>query len=94
MRAAGCTAATILDRLCSFVRPGMNTWEIDEEGGSMMRDFGVKSACKGYRSGNRIFPSYTCLSVNDEVVHGIGLKDRTLKEGDVLSVDVCIRENG
>ena len=46
MRAAGCTAATILDRLCSFVKPGMNTWEIDEEGGSMMRDFGVKSAAK------------------------------------------------
>ena len=94
MRVAGCTAATILDRLCSYVRPGMNTLEIDEEGGAMMRDFGVKSACKGYRSGNRIFPSYTCLSINDEVVHGIGLKDRVLKEGDILSVDVCIRENG
>ena len=94
MRVAGCTAATILDRLCSYVRPGMNTLEIDEEGGAMMRDFGVKSACKGYRSGNRIFPSYTCLSINDEVVHGIGLKNRVLKEGDILSVDVCIRENG
>jgi len=94
MRRAGCTAATILDRLCAFVRPGMNTHEIDEEGGSMMHDFGVKSACKGYRSGNRIFPSFTCLSVNDEVVHGIGLTDRVLQEGDVLSVDVCIRENG
>ena len=94
MRRAGSTAATILDRLCSFVKPGMSTLEIDEEGGAMMRDFGVKSACRGYRSGSRIFPSYTCLSINDEVVHGIGLKERILKDGDVLSVDVCIRENG
>ena len=94
MRKAGCSAATILDRLCALVRPGMSTLDIDEEGGAMMRDLGVKSACKGDRSGNRVFPSFTCLSVNDEVVHGIGLSERILKEGDVLSVDVCIRENG
>ena len=59
-----------------------------------MEEFRVKSACKGYRSGHRIFPSYTCLSVNDEVVHGIGVEDRILKDGDVISVDVCIREDG
>ena len=45
-----------------------------------------------FRSSN--FSSYTCLSVNEEVVHGIGTKERILKEGDVLSVDVCIREGG
>ena len=94
MRNAGRSAATILDRLCRMVRPGMSTLEIDEAGGEMMTDFRVKSACKGYRSGNRVFPSFTCLSINDEVVHGIGMPDRILKDGDVLSVDVCIRENG
>ena len=94
MRRAGRSAATILDRLCSFIRPGMSTLEVDEAGGDLMKDLGVKSACKGYRSGHRIFPSYTCLSVNDEVVHGIGVKERILKDGDVISVDVCIREDG
>ena len=94
MRQAGRTAATILDRLCNLVKPGMSTWEIDQSGGELMKDFGVKSACKGYRSGHRIFPSYTCLSVNNEVVHGIGVKERILKEGDIISVDVCIREAG
>lgn len=94
MRQAGRSAATILDRLCSSVKPGMSTWDIDELGGELMAEMGVKSACKGYRSGHRVFPSYTCLSVNEEVVHGIGIKDRILKEGDVISVDVCIRENG
>ena len=94
MRRAGRSAATILDRLCSFIRPGMSTLEVDESGGDLMKDLGVKSACKGYRSGHRIFPSYTCLSVNDEVVHGSGVKERILKDGDVISVDVCIREDG
>ena len=94
MRQAGRSAATVLDRLCKFVQPGMSTLEIDEKGGALMEELGVKSACKGYRSGHRIFPSYTCLSVNDEVVHGIGVKERILKEGDVISVDVCIRQEG
>ncbi len=94
MRNAGRAAATVLERLCTLVTPGMSTWEIDEAGGEIMRELGVKSACKGYRSGHRIFPSYTCLSVNDEVVHGIGVKDRLIKEGDVISVDVCVRKDG
>lgn len=94
MRAAGRSAATVLDRLCAMVEPGMSTWEIDEAGGEIMNEMGIKSACKGYRSGHRIFPSYTCLSVNDEIVHGIGIKERILKEGDILSVDVCVRQDG
>jgi len=94
MRNAGRAAATVLERLCALVTPGMSTWEIDEAGGEIMRELGVKSACKGYRSGHRIFPSHTCLSVNDEVVHGIGVKDRLIKEGDVISVDVCVRKDG
>ena len=94
MRQAGRSAAAVLDRLCRYVQPGMSTWEIDEEGGRIMKELGVKSACKGYRSGRRVFPSFTCLSVNEEVVHGIGVEDRILKDGDIISVDVCIREDG
>ena len=94
MRRASRSAATVLDRLCSMVKPGMSTLELDEAGGELMDTLKIKSACKGYRSGHRIFPSYTCLSVNDEVVHGIGIKERILKEGDIISVDICIREDG
>jgi methionyl aminopeptidase len=94
MRAAGRSAAAVLDRLCAIVAPGISTWDLDEAGGEIMKDLGIKSACKGYRSGHRIFPSYTCLSVNEEVVHGIGVKDRILKEGDIISVDVCVRDDG
>ena len=93
MRRAGRSAATVLDRLCKMVEPGISTHELDEAGGRLMEELGVGSACRGYRSGHRVFPSYTCLSINEEVVHGIGAKDRILKEGDVISVDVCIRED-
>ena len=51
MRKAGRSAATVLDRLCRAVKSGMNTLEIDELGGEIMKELGVKSACKGYRSG-------------------------------------------
>ena len=94
MRRASRSAATVLDRLCSMVKPGMSTFELDEAGGELMDTMKIKSACKGYRSGHRIFPAYTCLSVNDEVVHGIGVEERILKEGDIISVDICIREDG
>ena len=67
MRSAGRSAAVVLDRLCAMVQPGISTWDLDEAGGEIMKELGIKSACKGYRSGHRIFPSHTCLSVNEEV---------------------------
>ena len=79
MRKVGRSAAEVLARLCELVKPGMSTLEIDEAGGEIMKEIGVKSACKGYRSGHRIFPSYTCLSVNEEVVHGIGIEECILQ---------------
>jgi len=94
MRDACRAAATVLDRLCDMVAPGVSTHDIDQEGKRLMDEFGVKSACYGYRAGSRAFPAYTCLSVNDEVVHGIGDKKRFLKEGDVISVDVCVSLDG
>ena len=94
MRNAGRAAATVLDRLCSMVEPGLSTLELDEAGGRLMKELGVESACRGYRAGSKVFPGYTCLSINDEIVHGIGLAERVLKEGDVISVDVCIRCEG
>ena len=94
MRKACRAAATVLDRLCRLVAPGVTTLELDEEGGRLMEQLGVTSACKGYRAGSKVFPAYTCLSVNEEIVHGIGRPNKKLKTGDVISVDVCIRLDG
>lgn len=87
-------AASVLERLCRMVEPGANTYDLDQEGKRLMNEYGVKSACYGYRAGSRVFPANTCLSVNEEVVHGIGSKKRILKEGDIIAVDVCVSLDG
>lgn len=87
-------AATVLDKMVQLVAPGMNTYDLDQAGRRFIEELGAESACYRYQVGPRIFPAFTCLSINDEVVHGIGSLERVLKEGDVISVDVCTRYNG
>ncbi|MGA1204963.1 MAG: type I methionyl aminopeptidase [Opitutales bacterium] len=94
MRTACRIAATVLDELCKLVAPGVNTYDLDQAGRQFLSQYGGKSACFGYRVGNKTFPAYTCLSVNDEIVHGIGKLKRVLQEGDVISVDVCVEYQG
>lgn len=94
MRKACCIAATVLDRLCKMVAPGVNTYDLDQAGRKLLADFGARSACYGYRVGNRRFPAFTCLSVNEEVVHGIGSLKRVLAPGDIITVDVCVEYQG
>lgn len=94
MREACRIAATVLDRLCRFVAPGVNTYDLDQEGRKQLAHLGARSACYGYQVGNKRFPAYTCLSVNDEIVHGIGDLRRILREGDLISVDVCVEYEG
>lgn len=87
-------AATVLDRLCRMVKAGVTTYDIDQEGKRLLAEMGAESACYNYQVGNKIYPAYTCLSVNDEVVHGIGKLSTELKDGDNLTVDVCVVYNG
>jgi len=94
IREAAQVAATVLDRMCELVAPGMNTYDLDQSGRRFIEELGAESACYKYQVGSRIYPAYTCLSVNDEVVHGIGTLERVLQEGDIISVDVCTRYNG
>ena len=72
MRRAGRTASDILECLRELVRPGVTTKEVDEAAADFMHEAKVKSAFLGYRLGHRIFPGNICISLNDEVVHGIG----------------------
>src|SRR5437773_635288 len=72
MRQACRTASNILDRVSDLVRPGITTKEVDEAAADFMSDANVKSAFLGYRLGHRVFPGNICISLNDEVVHGIG----------------------
>jgi methionyl aminopeptidase len=94
MRTVCQIAATVLDKLVRMVAPGVSTYELDQAGRELISSFGSESACYNYQSGSRRFPAYTCISVNEEVVHGIGRADRFLVPHDCVSIDVCVRYNG
>jgi len=94
MRHACRIAAVVLEQLCRLVAPGVNTHDLDQEGRRLLAQYGGRSACFGYQVGNKRFPAHTCLSVNDEVVHGIGSLRRVLRAGDLVSVDVCVEYQG
>lgn len=94
MREACRVAATVLDRIKAHVAPGVNTYDLDQEAKRLITELGATSACHNYRVGRQTFPSYSCLSVNEEVVHGIGTLKRVLHEGDVIALDVVISYNG
>lgn len=94
VRAACVVAATVLDELCTMVAPGVSTYEIDQRGKELIASLGAESACYNYRIGTHVYPAHTCLSINDEVVHGIASLSRVLQEGDNVSVDVVVRYKG
>lgn len=94
MRVACEKAAIVLDRMCRAVEPGMNTYDLDQFGRTVMEEIGCQSACYMYNPGRRAYPAYTCLSINDEVVHGIGTLTRVIQPGDNVSVDVVISCDG
>ena len=94
MRESCAIAALVLKQLKELVHPGITTYDLDQAARDFIAQQGARSACYGYQIGNRRFPAYTCLSVNEEVVHGIGSLKRVLHDGDVVSLDVVIEYNG
>jgi hypothetical protein len=91
MREACTIAATVLQRLKAQVQPGISTQDLEEAGHQMIAEYGATSACYGYQLGNRRYPAHTCISLNEEVVHGIPTLRRILREGDIVSLDIVIR---
>ena len=80
MREACAVAATVLHRLKALVQPGISTFDLEQAGRDLIAGVGGRSADFGYQIGSRRFPAHTCLSVNEEVVHGIGSLKRILRE--------------
>ena len=83
MRRAGGILGTVLEELKLRLKAGMKTAELDILADSMLRKMGAEPSFKGYRG----FPASLCVSVNEEIVHGIP-GERVLKEGDVVSLDL------
>ena len=79
------------------IKPGITTWELDKLAEKVIRENGGIPAQKGYPSGVKgviDFPATICASVNDEVIHGIPSKKVSLKDGDIVSIDLVTYKNG
>jgi methionyl aminopeptidase len=93
MRRACRTASDVLDRVSELIRPGITTKEVDEAAADFMAEADVQSAFLGYRLGHRVFPGNICISLNDEVVHGIG-SQRRIQYGDIVKLDIGVIQDG
>lgn len=82
--------ADVFQNLEQAIRPGMSTWELDALGEKLIRACGGTPNFLNYNG----FPASLCISVNDEVVHGIPRKDCILQEGDIVSVDAGLIHKG
>ena len=90
IRRAAQATAFVRRQLCEMITPGMTTLQIDEHARELIRQTGGTSAFHGYHG----FPGQICISINDEVVHGIGRPDRVVRPGDIVSLDVGVKLNG
>ena len=89
MREAGKILAVVHDEMAKALRPGMSTMDINRVGEQVIRDFGCTPSFLNYNG----YPAAICVSVNNEVVHGIPSKKHKLREGDIVSLDagVCYK---
>jgi methionyl aminopeptidase len=90
MRKAGAITGQILKEIEELVKPGITTWDLDVFALARTKELGAKAAFKGYNG----FPGALCISVNEEVVHGIPSKKRVLKDGDIVGLDFGVIVDG
>lgn len=90
MRRAGSVVAQILLEISDLVKPGATTADLDLFAQTRTKELGAKPAFKGYHG----FPATLCVSVNEEVVHGIPSKKRILKDGDIVGIDFGVVLDG
>ncbi|MBP6908438.1 MAG: type I methionyl aminopeptidase [Candidatus Pacebacteria bacterium] len=96
LRAGGKRLSAILAKVAGIVRPGISTYELDQYAYELIKEGGDEPAFLGYKpEGHRkAFPASLCTSVNSEVVHGIPRKDKILKEGDIICIDLGLKHKG
>ncbi len=82
-------AQVVLDEVSAYVEPGLTTRQLDDFAAGRIANYGAKSAFLGYRN----YPCHVCLSVNEQVVHGLAT-DVRLEFGDIISLDVGVFYNG
>ena len=94
IKEAGHIVYMALQAVGEAIRPGITTEELDKIAEEVIRKNGANPSCKGYSEGGEpAFPATCCISVNDEVIHGIPGK-RKLQDGDLVSVDIVADKDG
>ena len=96
LREGGRRLSEVLHKVKAQVRPGISTYELDKYAEKLIREYGDEPAFLNYKpAGAKVaFPASLCVSVNEEVVHGIPKKDKILKEGDIISIDCGVKHKG
>lgn len=96
LRISGARLAFVLQEVKKAVKPGISTLELDAIADKLIRDGGDIPPFKNYtpHGARTPFPAALCVSVNDEIVHGIPSKDRILQDGDIVSLDLGVSHNG
>ena len=94
LREGGKRLASVLYKVKEKVVPGVSTYELDQYALKLIRDMGDEPAFLNYRpdGAETPYPASLCVSVNDEVVHGIPSPDRILKEGDIVAIDLGLKQ--
>ena len=96
LRISGKRLAFVLQEVKKAIKPGVTTLELDTIAEKLIRDGGDLPPFLNYtpHGARAPFPAALCVSVNDEIVHGIPSKERVLKEGDIVSIDLGVSHNG
>lgn len=94
MRESALIVSRTLGEVARHIEPGVTTAKLDQVAEEFIRREGGRPAFKGYGPPNNPFPATLCVSVNEEVVHGIPSESRVLQEGDIVSIDCGVEKNG
>jgi methionyl aminopeptidase len=96
IREGGKILARTLDKIAKFVKPGISTFDIDQYAYKLIKENGDEPATLNYKPEGALtaYPASICISVNNEIVHGIPSKKKIIKEGDIVSLDLVIKHKG
>lgn len=96
IREGGKILASLLEKISKFVKPGVSTFDIDSYAYKLIKDGGDIPATLNYKpeGASSPYPASICISVNNEIVHGLPSKDRIIKEGDLVSLDLVLNHKG
>lgn len=95
MREANKIVSLVLDHLETMIKPGVSTWELNAKAGELLAKHEAHAAFNGFTTdGLPPFKYNICASINDEIVHGYSSKEKILKEGDIIGIDIGAEKNG